>query len=339
MKMNMKTVLENWKAAERKKPIPILSFPIAQKMGLTVTELLADADTQAEGLKMLSEEVDTWAILTYMDLSIETEAFGGIVDFKDNEVPNVAEPIVKTREDVEALQVPEVGAGRTGIYIEGCRKTVQQIQSPDKPIFAGCIGPFSLAGRLMDISEVMMKAKKEPDTIHMLLEKATEFILKYAKAYKDAGANGIAMAEPLAGLMPPKLLKEFSSQYVKRIADALQDDSFAIIYHNCGGSTIKSVDEIVSTGCMAYHFGNAINMAEMMDKFPEDTLAMGNVDPSTAFCNGTPESIREETLNVMEACCKHKNYIISSGCDIPAHSPWENIRAFFDAVNEFYGDK
>lgn len=334
----MKERMIQWREADRKKAIPVLSFPIAQKMGLTVTDLLENPEVQAKGLKMLSETVDSWAVLTYMDLSVEAEAFGGIVEFMDNEVPNVAENILKNNDDIKSLKVPEVGAGRTGIYVEGCKRAIELIDDPDKPVFAGCIGPFSLAGRLMDISEVMMKAITEPDIIKELLEKCTEFIIKYAKAYKDAGANGICMAEPLAGLLAPKMLKEFSSVYVKRIIDELQDDDFRFIYHNCGSTTVKSVDEITYVGADVYHFGNVINMEEMINKFPEDKIAMGNVDPATQFAQGTPESIREATLDVMGKCAGHKNYIVSSGCDIPAHSPWDNINAFFAAIEEFYSN-
>ena len=334
MKRDMKKFMQDWYAANHKKTMPILSFPIAQKMGLTVTELLSDSDSQAKGMKMLADQVDMAVAVTYMDLSIETEAFGGIVTFADNEVPNVEKPIVKTMEDAEALQVPKVGAARTGTYIEGCRKAVEMI---DKPVLAGCIGPFSLVGRLMDITDVMLKFRKDPEMIHILLEKATAFITEYVKAYRDeAGANGICMAEPLAGLLPPKQLKEFSSEYCKRIINEVQDDNFIVIYHNCGSSTIKSVDEIVYCGASGYHFGNVIDMEKMMNQFPADTIAMGNIDPASEFCNGTPESIRKATLSVMEKCCKHKNFIISSGCDIPAHSPWKNINAFFAAVDEFY---
>ena len=39
----------------------------------------------------------------------------------------------------------------------------------------------------------------------------------------------------------------------------------------------------------------------------------------------------------MNACCKYPNFVISSGCDIPPASKWENIDAFFKAVDEFYG--
>lgn len=336
MRINMKEALEKWLVADRKKAMPILSFPIAQKMGLTVTELLNDADTQAKGLKMLYEEVDAGAVLTYMDLSVEAEAFGGTVVFCDEEVPNVPDPIVETKEDVEALKVPEVGAGRTDIYVDGCRKAVELINDPEVPVLAGCIGPFSLAGRVMDLTTLMMNTKRDPDTVHVLLDKCTEFIIKYAQAYKDVGANGIAMAEPLAGLMRPNMLKEFSSDYVKRIVNAVQDDYFSVIYHNCGESAEKSISEILETGSAAYHFGNAINMTKVLDAFPADIIAMGNVDPAAILCNGTPEMVRESTLEVMRTCSKYKNFIISSGCDVPAHSPWENLYAFFDAVDEFY---
>ena len=144
------------------------------------------------------------------------------------------------------------------------------------------------------------------------------------------------MAEPLAGLLSPSLVEEFSSPYVKRIVDALQDENFLVIYHNCGNTTVQSIDSILSTGSAAYHFGNAIDMAEMMRHIPADTVAMGNVDPAGQFRNGTPESIRQETLSILKACSGYPNFVISSGCDIPPLSKWENIDAFFAAAKEFY---
>ena len=81
---------------------------------------------------------------------------------------------------------------------------------------------------------------------------------------------------------------------------------------------------------------NAIDMADMLPHIPEDKIAMGNVDPSSKFRNGTPESVKEATLNLMGKCASYKNFVPSSGCDIPPMTPWENIQAFFDAVDEFY---
>ena len=123
---------------------------------------------------------------------------------------------------------------------------------------------------------------------------------------------------------------------VKQIVDAVQDDNFLVVYHNCGNTAVKTIDTIVTNGCLMYHFGNAINMAEMMSHVPENLIAMGNVDPAGEFRNGTAESVYNRTKEVMNECCKYKNFVISSGCDIPPMSPWENINAFFQAVEDFY---
>ena len=132
------------------------------------------------------------------------------------------------------------------------------------------------------------------------------------------------------------MAKEFSCEYVKQIVDAVQTDDFIVMYHNCGNYTIQMIDHILSIGASAYHFGNAIDMAQMMTHIPSDTIAMGNVDPAGQLRSGTPESVREATLAVMEACCVYPNFVISSGCDIPPLSQWENIDAFFAAAKEYY---
>lgn len=333
--MNMKEWLNELREAETKKAMPILSFPAVQLMGISVKELISNSDRQAEGMVRIAERVDAAASVSLMDLSVEAECFGSQIVVSEDEVPTVKGSIVSDLEDVEKLQIPPVGAGRTDIYIDAVRKAVEKIH--DRPVFAGMIGPYSLAGRLLDVTEIMFYCYDEPEMVALLLDKVTEFLISYGKAYKETGANGIMLAEPLAGLLSPALAEEFSAPYVKRIVDALQDDNFLVIYHNCGNCTIQMIDSILDTGAAAYHFGNAIDMAEMMKHIPADTIAMGNIDPAGQFRNGTPESIRTETLELMEKCCSYPNFVISSGCDIPPMSKWENIDAFFQAVSDFYG--
>ena len=132
------------------------------------------------------------------------------------------------------------------------------------------------------------------------------------------------------------LAEEFSEPYVKRIVDALQDDSFIIVYHNCGDNVLYMADSIARTGAAAFHFGNSVKMTDMLKMMPEDKLIMGNVDPARELKNGTPESIRKAVFDIMSEATRYDNFVISSGCDIPPSAPIENIDAFFEAVNEFY---
>lgn len=337
MARNMKNWCQEMMNAPVKQAVPVLSFPCIQLQNITVDTLVHDSDLQAAGMKAVADRCPTGAAVSMMDLSVEAEAFGSTIHVSDDEVPTVVGSLLKEPEDAEALKIPEVGAGRTGIYIKAIEKVCKTIT--DRPIFAGVIGPFSLAGRLMGMSEIMINCYEEPEMVETTLSKAADFIIEYIKGYKAVGANGVCIAEPAAGLLSPDLVEEFALPYVKRIIDAVQDDEFAVILHNCGNSVVRCMDIWARNGAMAYHFGNAVNMAEILEGMPSDVLIMGNVDPSSQFRNGTPESVRAKTLEVMEQCCSYPNFVISSGCDIPPATSWDNIDAFFRAVEEFYSAK
>lgn len=334
MKRNMKQWVAETIASPVKKATPVLSFPAVQLVGITVRDLISSSDYQSRGMKLVADRVKSGASVSLMDLSVEAECFGSTIRVTDDEVPTVIGAVIHDEDEADALEIPAIGAGRTGIYIEAIEKAAQLIT--DRPVLAGIIGPFSLAGRLMDVSEAMIYCYEEPDMVHTVLEKATTFLIEYCKAYKAAGANGVVMAEPLAGMLSPTLAEEFSHPYVKRIVEAVQDDEFALIYHNCGNNVALMAEDIFAVGAMGYHFGNAIRLADMFPHAPADALVMGNVDPAGRICNGDPASVREATLTVMRECIENPNFVISSGCDIPPVSPWENIDAFFAAVDEFY---
>ena len=328
--------LNNMRESKVKKAIPVLSFPTIQLLGVTVKELISDSDLQAKGMKAVADRTNAGAAVSMMDLSVEAEAFGATVRVSDDEVPTIIGQLVEDEDDAEALKVPEVGAGRTGLYLEAIEKACKLIT--DRPVFAGVIGPFSLSGRLMDVTEIMVNCYAEPELVHSVMEKATEFLIKYIGAYRDTGANGVVMTEPLTGLLSPELAEEFSEPYVRRIIEAVQTDDFIVIYHNCGDNVIKMIDSILRTKAAAFHFGNSIDMAEMMTHIPPEIITMGNIDPAGEFKNGSPASIETATSALLEECSQYPNFVISSGCDIPPLSSWDNIDAFFKTVDDFYAE-
>ena len=312
--------------------LPILSFPAVQKLNVRVDQLVKNAELQAEVMACIAQETPTLAAVSLMDLSVEAEAFGANVVFSDNEVPVVTGQMISDTDEAEELEVPTLDAGRAKVCVEGIRLAKQKIQ--DKPVIAGMIGPYSLAGRLMDVTEIMYVCYDEPEAVHIVLQKATDYLIAYGKAMKEAGADGIMMAEPLAGILSPTMANEFSVPYVKQIIEALQDEDFALIYHNCGNSVSAMLPEIFSQGAAAYHFGNAVDKEEVLKAAPAEFLCMGNVDPAAIIAEGIPEMVTKVTKELIQKCGAYSNFVPSSGCDIPAHAKWENIQAFFAAVEE-----
>jgi len=322
-------------AAAQHKSFPILSFPGIQSLGITVEELVHSGVKQAQCMKVVADRWDTLASVSLMDLSVEAEAFGSSVRFNKDEVPTVSNAIVTDEDCLKNLKIPDIGDGRTGEYVYAIWEAKKLIK--DRPVFAGSIGPFSLAGRLMDMTEIMIMCYEEPELVHATLEKVTEFLIKYNLAFRAVSADGIVMAEPAAGLLSPSLIAEFSTPYVRRIISAVETEDCVFIYHNCG-KTIPLINSIIDTGARAFHFGNAIDLAEMLPLISPNTPVFGNVDPAGQFYCGTPETVREATLDLLKKCGKYPNFILSSGCDIPPASPFENIDAFFRAADEFYNN-
>ena len=329
---NMKEWCREVMASPERIAIPIMTHPGIELCGKTVKQAVTNGEIHAEAIRKLNEAYPAAASTVIMDLTVEAECFGAEIVFTENEVPNVVGRLVQDHASISALQVPSIHSGRMPEYLKANKLAAEFIT--DKPVFGGCIGPFSLAGRLYDMSEMMMALYMEPDTIRLLLEKCTEFIISYLRAMKETGVNGVIIAEPAAGLVSNEDCSSFSSTYITRIVEELQDDHFMIVLHNCG-NTGHCTAAMIETKAAGLHFGNKIDMAGVLQECPEDILVMGNIDPVGIFKMASPEKTKQETLSLLQKTSQWKNFILSSGCDVPPEVPMENITAFYEALNEY----
>ncbi len=332
MKMNMQQWVADIIRQKAVTALPVMTHPGIEQNGNTVRQAVTDGRVHYEAVMTLTKRYPSVAAATIMDLTTEAEAFGAEIAFSDNAVPAVSSRLLPDVDSIYQLQVPSLSAGRIPAYLKANLLTARAVQ--DRPLFAGCIGPFSLAGRLYDMSEIMVLIYENPAAAHTLLQKCTDFIEKYCQALKQTGANGVMMAEPAAGLMSNADCKSFSSDYVKRIVDKVQDETFIVVLHNCG-NTGHCTEAMVSTGAAAYHFGNKCKMEEVIQDVPPTALAMGNIDPVSVFKDGMPFRMRQVVTDLLEKMRPYSNFVLSSGCDTPPLTPLANVDAFFDALDTF----
>ena len=312
--------------------IPIMTHPGIEMIGKTVEDAVTDGKIHAEAIRALNVRYPSAASTVIMDLTVEAEAFGCTINFSKNEVPTVRHRLVSNFEEVHQLPVPSLSAGRVPQFLLANQYTVAAIS--DKPVLGGCIGPFSLAARLFDMTEIMMAIYIEPDTVNLLLEKCTQFLVDYCRALKTTGINGMIIAEPAAGLLSNNDCQQYSSYYVKQIVEVLQDDCFAVFLHNCGNKG-QCTQAMLYTGANGYHFGNAMNMVDALDTCPPDVLVMGNLDPVGVLNLSTPEQVKQSVETLLEQTIGYRNFVLSSGCDVPPHTSLENVEAFYEALAAF----
>ncbi|MCX6893082.1 MAG: uroporphyrinogen decarboxylase family protein [Verrucomicrobia bacterium] len=311
--------------------LPIATYPGLALTGATVREAVNDPQVQFDAIAALHERYPTPFAMSAMDLSAEAEAFGCTLHLAENEIPSVTGRLVTGLEQAVKLPEPQPGDRRTAVFLE----TVTRLTKlPSRPlVLGGCIGPFSLAARLVGVSEALELTLSEPALMEAVLEKSTAFLTAYARAFKEAGAAGLVMAEPAAGLLSPRGLSTHSSPYVKRIAAEVSDGEFGLILHNCAARLLH-LPAILATGLNSFHFGAPMDLPAALGKVAPDVVLCGNLDPTAVLCQLAPAEVRVRALELLAQAGAYRNFVLSSGCDVPAAAPLANLAALYAAVNE-----
>ncbi len=330
----MSALLDHLRGQRGRAGLPVLTFPAGQLIGATVADFVTRAEVQVAGQAALRERFGLSVLLTCMDLSVEAEAFGCEVALARDEVPTVPGRLVTTREAAEALAIPEPGAARTAVALAAAR---QLKALPGRPwVLGGMIGPFSLAARLYGVSEALGLTLEDPALAHLLIGKAARFLTAYARAFKAAGADGVIMAEPTAGLLSPAALGAFSSAYIRQVVEAVDDAAFTVVLHNCAARPVH-LSHVLAAGARMLHFGRPMDLLVALRVAPADRVISGNLDPATFWVQGTPEEMRAAARELLTATAGRDNFVLSSGCDVPPKAPLANVDAFFSALREANG--
>lgn len=310
--------------------LPIATYPGLALTGATVRQAVNHPEAQFEAVAALHARYRTPVVLSAMDLSAEAETFGCTLHASENEIPSVTGRLVTSLEQASKLPMPQPGDRRTAVYLE----TVRLLKKlPSRPlVLGGCIGPFSLAARLVGVSEALELTLAEPDLMGVVLEKSAAFLSAYARAFKEAGADGLIMAEPAAGLLSPRSLAAHSSACIKHIAAAVHDGQFTLILHNCAARLVH-LPAILETGLTTFHFGPPMDLPAALGQVAPDVVLCGNLDPTGVFCQLAPAEVKARAADLLSRTAAHRNYLISSGCDVPAGAPLANLDAFYAAVN------
>ncbi len=310
-------------------PIPLSVYPGLALTGARLIDIVTHARAQAESQMALHERLRTPVMISAMDLSAEAEAFGSSVRFADDEIPTVDGRLVDSRGAVEGLGIPSPGEKRTRVHLDAV--SLMRHGAPSAIVLGNLIGPLTLAGRLLGVSEALALTITDAGTLHALIEKTSAFVVEYARSFRAAGAHGAIVAEPLAGLLSPADLARFSSAYLRRLVDAVDSPGFLVAIHSCSVRAVH-LARVLEAGARMFHFGSPMDMRAALAASGERVILSGNLDPTAVFFQGTSEEVARRTDELLEAAAPYHGFAPSSGCDLPPGTPLANLEAFCEAV-------
>ncbi len=78
-----------------------------------------------------------------------------------------------------------------------------------------------------------------------------------------------------------------------------------------------------------------MNPAKLKRLYGDRLSFLGTVGVQTVLPFGRPEDVRSNVKEMIERVGQGGGFIIAPTHFVPAQVPWENVEAFFDAVEEF----
>lgn len=313
------------------------TVPVAPLMGLpgihltytTVKENLENAEVQFETIKKLKERFEPDIVFPFMDLSVEAEALGLEIKKPDNESFSVKEHPIKSIEVLKQLSIPDPNSTRLSVFVETIKKMRQEFT--DTPNAAYTIGPYSLAGLLSGTENTAMNTIMQPEFLHESLKFATKVIEVYGNALIEAGADCICILEPAGSLLSPQMFEEFAGNYIKELKESW---SSPVFLHICGNTT-NIIPKMLETGCDGLSLDTHVDLISIKENIPVNKLIIGNINPVATIAYGSKEDVEKEANALIEGMRDRKNFVLSSGCDIPADAKLDNIQAMFDVARKY----
>lgn len=322
--------LVDWiQRAPHKMAAPLAGYPGMALTDSTMKQNEFNAELQARTLYKIVEQTRCDAVFTLMDLSVEGGALGLPVKFPLSDSATVEWHPVKKVGDLEQYKVVDpLYDARVWAYLEAVRILKRKV---DVPIGAYVIAPFTLAGLLMGANDIAVATVDKPAVVKATVNFTEGVIVSYARALTEAGADMICILDPTSVMLSPDSFREFCAPSLRNV---VRHVAAPVVLHICG-NTSHLVEPMCDTRIQGLSLDSLVPMPDIASRVPSNIAIIGNLDPTQEILRGTPADVKATTTEMLKSMRGYDNFIPSTGCDLPAATPMENICAFVDTVHEW----
>jgi len=264
-------------------------------------------------------------------LTVLAEAMGCEVNMgTKNRQPSVtAHPYPK---DLEGMEMPEnlLDKGRIQAVL-GAIKIIREKVGSDVPVIGGMEGPVTLASDLASVKSFMKWSLKKPELLEQVLDFATEATITYANSMVDAGADIIAIADPVASpdLMSPDSFKTMLQSRLQKFSSSVNS---VTVLHVCGNVN-PILDYMADCGFEGLSVEEKIGSAKKAKEILGGRARLvGNISSPFTLLPGPVDKIKAEAKQAIADGVD----VLAPGCGIAPMTPVSHIKAMVEARNEYY---
>ena len=283
-------------------------------------------------------QIEAWkrfgydGVAAFADNSLEAEAVGSKISYKDDAYPHIDEYCLTDIRDWKYLSItdPEED-GRMPVILEACRILKDEV-GKETAVIGTVQGPMTLAGQLLGLEELLYSVVDHPEEFYNLLNFSTRVMVTFGKALIKAGAHIIHVFDPSSScsVINRAVFSEYVLPHLKQAFKEFKDSGDPICWLNITGQTVPILDLFPETGADLFNIDYVVPISIAMEKLPHHCIN-GNIKPFI-FVSGEPKEIQREAKGLLKESRFRGGFALSPGCEIPLESKVSNIEAMMTAV-------
>lgn len=325
--------------------VPVLFFPefdlMADFTGKRVKEYLTDVDLQLQtGEKFKKRFTDAYCAVSIYQPYAVAQALGCKLMEPEDLIPSVIKHAITKPSDIETFKVPESAWDVPGTS-DWLQKIEYSLDSGIKPSGTGEFGPVEIAGLVFGYNELLFSMIKRPVLIHKLLEKCTEFVIKFQKEWIEligGFATIILIADHASGFINKKLIDEFFAPYHKRVCEALKPLTGGMFYHSENRSA-HFLHEIGNWGYTMFHgqeWGDHRKAKEIVSNLEKKFTLVGQVPGRDVMLRETCDKIVEQKIiENIQIYGPGSGYILSTGGGVNRGTPFNRLDMMVELTKKY----
>ncbi|MCX5838704.1 MAG: hypothetical protein NTW71_09345 [Deltaproteobacteria bacterium] len=202
-------------------------------------------------------------------------------------------------------------------------------------------GVFVRSWRLTGMENYMLKLYRDPEFIHLVAGKVTEYNLRQLDMLASAGIDVLVVEDDIAAtnnlLISPKHFMEFVNPYNRKLVDRAHDLGLKVVRHS-DGNLWSIMDILIDSG---YDGLNPLepqagmDLKKVKDAYGDKICLLGNIDCKELLPAGTPDQVEAAVKHAIDVAAAGGGYILCDSNSLhPGVNP-ENCIALFEATKKY----
>lgn len=327
--------LERYLATLRGQPvdhlarIPILMQFAAEYIGSNYGEFAADHRVLVRANETCAHDFGIDQLSCISDPYRETHGFGSHVEYVPDGPPRSTHPLENTT-DPSVLKKPDpLKSERMLDRVQAARLYREKLGGRFS-ILGWVEGPAAEAADLRNLMNFLMDVMDDEVFAGELMDLCVDVAIDFSRAQIEAGCDTIGIGDAIASQVSPDVYEALIQPREKRLVRAIKDMGAFVKLHICGNTT-HLLPGIADLGIDIMDVDYKVDLATVRKILGNKVTISGNLDPAADILRGTPESIRAKVLAAYETV--GNPYMVNAGCEIPAATPKENLKALCEPVS------